>query len=109
MTGKPISINGNKSQDSAPCKDDPIPEKTGLTLEEIMTRTGELEHLNELVLLHIERTGGFTTTAAYFIQITPILDKLECEIRNRTREGITQDEMKEIIHAWIDRELSGIS
>lgn len=71
--------------------------------------TGELEHLNELVMLHIERAGGFTGTAAYFVQVTPILDRLECEIRSKVTCEMTTPAIKEIIHCWIGREIAAVS
>ncbi len=55
----------------------------GMTLESIISLTGELEHLNELVMLHIGKSGGFTCTASYFTIVTPLLDMLEGEIRFR--------------------------
>jgi len=37
-----------------------------MTLENIIDRTGELEHLNELVMLQLNKAGGFTCTESYF-------------------------------------------
>ena len=79
-----------------------------MTLESLVTMTGEMEHLNELVLLHVEKAGGFTCTASYLMIVTPILDMLEGEIRFRYREGMDRDEIKEIIAGWIEREIAGM-
>ncbi|PKG32460.1 hypothetical protein [Methanoregula sp.] len=79
----------------------------GMTLEGLVTMTGEMEHLNELVLLHLEKAGGFTCTASYLTIVTPILDMLEVEIRFRYREGMDREEIKEIIAGWIAQEISG--
>jgi len=76
-----------------------------MTLESLVNLTEEMEHLNELVMLHVEKSGGFTCTAAYFTLVTPILDMLEVEIRFRYRDGMTREEMKCIIRNWIDREI----
>lgn len=78
----------------------------GMTLESIVDLTGEMEHLNELVMLHVERSGGFTCTASYFTIVTPILDMLEVEIRFRYRQGISRDDIKLIIQDWIDKEIA---
>jgi len=78
---------------------------TKLTLEEVVTMTGELEHLNELVLLHVEKSGGFSGTSLYFMLVTPILDQLENEIRSQSSCDMTTDAIKEIIHVWIDRQI----
>ena len=53
----------------------------GLTLENIIDLTGELEHLNELVVLHLDKAGGFTCTESYFSTVQPVLDLLEVEIQ----------------------------
>jgi len=67
--------------------------------------TGELEHLNELVMLHVEKSGGFSGTSLYFMLVTPILDQLENEIRSQCSCDMTTDAIKEIIHVWIDRQI----
>jgi hypothetical protein len=76
-----------------------------MTLETIIELTGEIEHLNELVLLSLDRDGGFTTTEAYFKTVQPILDLLEVEIRVRYMPGMSKNEMKLIIQDWIDGEI----
>jgi len=76
-----------------------------MTLESLIDLTGEMEHLNELVMLHLDKGGGFTCTAAYFSTVQPILDLLEAAIRVRYREGMTKDAMKLIIQEWIDEEI----
>ncbi len=80
----------------------------GVTLEGLVTMTGEMEHLNELVLLHVEKAGGFSCTASYLTIVTPVLDMLEGEIRFRYREGMDRGEIKEIIAGWIEREIVGM-
>jgi hypothetical protein len=80
----------------------------GVTLEGLVTMTGEMEHLNELVLLHVEKAGGFSCTASYLTIVTPVLDMLEGEIQFRYREGMDREEIKEIIACWIDQEIAGM-
>jgi hypothetical protein len=95
---------GNKtpvSEDVFPCG---IPQ--GMTLETIIDHTGELEHLNELVMLHLEKEGGFTTPASYFSVVQPVLDLLEFEIRFRYCPGMTRQAMKLLIQDWIDEEIA---
>ena len=81
---------------------------SGMTLEAIVELTGEIGHLNELVMLHLEKAGGFTTTSSYFATVTPILDLLEVEIRVRYRPGMTQNELKLLVQDWIDTEIAGL-
>jgi hypothetical protein len=80
----------------------------GMTLESIIDLTGEMEHLNELVLLHLEKGGGFTCPTAYFTAVQPILDLLEVEIRVRYQPGMTKNEMKLIVQDWIDEEIHSL-
>lgn len=79
-----------------------------LTLEDILELTGEMEHLNELVLLSLDKEGGFTTPEAYFAMVQPILDLLEVEIRVRCRTCRSKNEMKLIIQDWIDEEIRAL-
>ncbi len=90
--------------------DKTIPEESdipaGLTLENIIDLTGEFEHLNELVLLHLEKEGGITCPESYFSAVHPILDLLEVEIRVRYHTGMGKREMKLLVQDWIDEEIA---
>jgi hypothetical protein len=93
--------------------DVPLPEEgfmtmvpVGMTLENIIDRTGELEHLNELVMLQLNKAGGFTCTESYFSIVQPLLDLLEVEIRLRYYHGMTDQEMKLLVQDWIDQEIA---
>jgi len=66
-----------------------------MTLESLISLTDELAHLNELVMLHVEKSGGFTCT--------------EGEIRLRYRAGMSRNQMKLIIQDWIDKEIAGMN
>jgi len=76
-----------------------------MTLENIIEKTGELEHLNELVLLHLKKRGGFTTPEAYFTAIEPVLDMLEIELRVRCASAMTLQQVKLVVQDWIDGEI----
>jgi hypothetical protein len=80
----------------------------GMTLENIIDRTGELEHLNELVMLQLNKAGGFTGTESYFSIVQPLLDLLEVEIRLRYYHGMTEQEMKLLVQDWIDQEIAEV-
>jgi hypothetical protein len=77
-----------------------------MTLEQIITFTGELEHLNELVVLHLEKSGGFSSTAEYFSCVQPLLDRLDSEIRGQCWTNQNHDQIKQIVKDWIDREIT---
>jgi len=81
------------------------PVAAGMTLEQIIDLTGEFSHLNELVMIHIEKSGGFTGEEAYFRTVQPLLDLLEVEIRIRCTAGSTQQQMKLVVQDWIDQEI----
>ena len=80
----------------------------GVTLETIIDMTGELEHLNELVLLHLDQEGGFAGAEAYFATVRPVLDRLEDEIRINYRPGMSTEDLKVIICTWIDFEICSL-
>ncbi|MFA5221909.1 MAG: hypothetical protein WC391_06465 [Methanoregula sp.] len=78
---------------------------TGMSLERVVEITQEFTHLNQLIVRHIEKGGGFTSTGAYFKSVQPVLDMLEIEIRVRYCPGMTRKQMKLIIQDWIDQEI----
>jgi hypothetical protein len=94
--------------DNQPVTDESLPAAVpaGMTLEAIIDCTGELEHLNELVMLKLDKTGGFTCTESYFSIVQPVLDLLEVEIRLRYYHGMTEQEMKLLVQDWIDKEIA---
>jgi hypothetical protein len=78
----------------------------GMTLENIIDLTGELEHLNELIVIHLNKAGGFSCTEEYFSTVQPVLDLLEVEIRIRHRTDMTLQELKLLVHDWVDKEIA---
>jgi hypothetical protein len=107
MTDQEPEDTVNQKDTGTPIKMSPdscVPQ--GMTLEAIVDLTGEMEHLNELVMLHIEKEGGFTSPASYFAMVQPLLDLLEFEIRLRSYSGMTLREMKLVIQDWIDEEIA---
>ena len=76
------------------------------TLERIIDITDEMAHLNELVLLYLEKDGGFTTPERYLAIVQPVLDLLEVEISVRYHPGMTTKEMKLVVQDWIDCEIA---
>jgi hypothetical protein len=103
--GKDGEPEGTKPQPGSPNADHSV---FGMTLEEIIDVSGEFEHLNELVILQIRRSGGLNSPEDYFTIVTPILDLLEREIRVCSVQGITKQQMKLIIQDWIDKEIAEI-
>ncbi len=78
------------------------------SLERIIDLTDEMAHLNELVMMHLDKKGGFTTAEAYFAIVQPVLDLLEVEIGVRYHPGMTIKEMKLVIQDWIDAEIADL-
>lgn len=78
----------------------------GNTLERIIDLTDEMAHLNQLILLHLEKCGGFTTPEAYLTIVQPVLDLLEVEIGVRYHPGMTTTDMKLVVQDWIDSEIA---
>jgi hypothetical protein len=101
----PLPDDPSNPADDSPGANDPgIP--AGLTLENIIDLTGEFEHLNELVMLQLQKKGGITCPESYFTVVHPILDLLEVEIRIRFHTGMGKQEMKLLIQDWIDEEIA---
>jgi len=104
--------NGNNNCDIPGNNDtvahDSVPPEVGMTLEKIIDLTGEIEHLNELIMLHISKSGGFTCTESYFCIVQPLLDLLEVEIWIRYHSGMNNQEMKLLIQDWIDNEIAEV-
>ncbi len=100
---EPSHVSPAPDSPATGCGPDTLP--ANLTLEQLIDLTDEMEHLNELVLLHLEKEGGFTCTEAYFSVVQPVLDLLEAEIRFHYHAALSRDEMKAIICEWIDGEI----
>lgn len=82
-------------------------EKTsGVSLEQVIDLTGEMEHLNNLVLCHLEKDGGFTNHGDYHEIVQPVLDRLEVAIQTRYRPGMNTQDVKLIVCDWIDNEIA---
>jgi hypothetical protein len=96
-----MADDDNQTKETPPCT---VP--SGLTLENIIDLTGELEHLNELIMLELDKSGGFTSTESYFSAVQPVLDLLEIEIRIRYRPDMNIQEMKLLVQDWIDKEMA---
>jgi hypothetical protein len=92
---------GDDTGETVPCV---VPQ--GMTLENIIDLTGELEHLNELIVLHLDKAGGFTCTQGYFSTVQPVLDLLEVEISIRYRPDMTLQELKLLVQDWVDKEIA---
>jgi hypothetical protein len=93
--------SGDGTEDTRSCA---VPQ--GMTLENIIDLTGELEHLNELIVLHLDKAGGFTSTETYFSTVQPVLDLLEVEIRIRYHPDMTLQELKLLVQDWVDKEIA---
>jgi hypothetical protein len=101
-------INKEREETPAPDSTPDLTNPACMTLEGIIDFTGELEHLNELIVLHLEKSGGFTGPESYFSKVQPILDLLEFELRVRCNSGMTQRQVKLIIQDWIDEEIANL-
>jgi len=105
---RPHNETRSDSSGLSPPDEHPPDMAAGLTLEQIIDLTDELAHLNELVMIHISNSGGFTVPAAYFRTVQPILDQLEMEIRIRFRPGMNAASMKLVVQDWIDKEIAAL-
>ena len=104
------SDNNQRTTENNTSDSDDIPPgmPPGMTLENIIDLTGELGHLNELVMCRLNRNGGFTCTESYFSMVQPVLDLLEVEIKIRYQPGMNAQEMKLVVQDWIDKEIAEV-
>lgn len=110
VTEKDIPPEGSSTcLNPEPVCDTPTSDFSGsVTLERLIDETDEMSHLNQLVLLHVDRNGGFTTHEAYFSLVQPILTLLEREIRIKYWPGMTKKDMKLVVQDWIDCEIAAL-
>jgi hypothetical protein len=108
------SKNGMQTETRPDFGNSPVPDEQSSdvaacrTLEQIVDLTGEFEHLNELVMIHIKNSGGFSSPDAYFRIVRPVIDKLEAEIRIRLQPGMSAATVKLVIQDWIDTEIAAL-
>ncbi|HDR73326.1 MAG TPA: hypothetical protein ENN85_05405 [Methanoculleus sp.] len=86
------------------------PARWAVTLDRVIAETGELDHLYALVE---ERSASLDCAADTPIEqaqmaveqvINPILIALEAHLRDTMNPGMTADEVKGIVHAWIEEQ-----
>jgi hypothetical protein len=86
------------------------PTRWAITLDRVIAETGELDHLYALVE---ERSSSMEFEADTPVEvaqlvvekvINPILSALEAHLRANVTSDMTADEVKEIVHAWIEEQ-----
>lgn len=82
-----------------------------ITLETVIIETGELDHLLKLIEKKREKVrieaGANEGLAAETVDkvINPVLEKLEEHLKKDIRAGMSRDEVKVLVHDWIEEQL----
>ncbi|NYT06189.1 MAG: hypothetical protein GKC04_07465 [Methanomicrobiales archaeon] len=85
-----------------------MPTHWAMTLETVIEKTGELDHLFALVERRCRAAGVVAASpdasAAAIVEevINPLLAELECHLRGRLSPAMAEGEVKALIAAWID-------
>ncbi len=81
-------------------------EEKGKTLNEILESIDELDHLSALVMYRSRDMKGATADEILQKVIHPTLDDLELYLRYYGRPGIPDEELKKIVHGWIEAQMT---
>ncbi|MDG6257656.1 MAG: hypothetical protein QCH35_08680 [Methanomicrobiaceae archaeon] len=89
------------------------PDRWAVTLDRVIAETGELDHLYTLVEERSASMEFGSDTPLEIAQLTvekvinPILTALEVHLRENMTPHMTPEEVKEIVHAWIEKQRKG--
>ena len=81
--------------------------RTGMSLEDILLATGEMEHMEELILQSAEGKSGIGHQEMLDSVIHPLLDDLEEYIRTGVSAPQDMECLREAVHRWIACRLDG--
>ncbi|WAI02147.1 hypothetical protein [Methanogenium organophilum] len=76
-------------------------ENTGMSLEDVLILTGEMEHMEELIRLSARDKSGFSPQEMLDSVIHPMLDELEMYIKNEASVPQDVGRLKALVHQWI--------
>lgn len=81
-------------------------EKNGKKLEDILESIDETRHLSELMEHRSRDMKGATANEILNKIIHPTLDDLELYLRYYAKPGLSNEELKELVHNWIEAQMS---
>ena len=82
-------------------------ERTGMSLEDILLATGEMEHMQELILHSARGKSGISPQEMLDSVIHPLLDDLEEYIRTEVSSPQDMECLRAAVHRWIACRLGG--
>jgi len=85
----------------------PAGERTGMSLEDILLATGEMEHMEELILLSAQGKSGIGPQEMLDSVIHPLLDDLEKYIRAEVSAPQDMECLRAAVRRWIASRMNG--
>lgn len=79
----------------------------GMSLEDILLTTGEMEHMEELIRHFAQDKSGIGPQEMLDSVIHPLLDELEEYIRTEVSAPQDAEHLKAVVHQWIVCRLDG--
>lgn len=76
-------------------------ERTGLSLEDILLATGEMEHMEKLIIQSARGKSGISPQEMLDCVIHPLLDELEEYIRVEVSVPGDVECLRVVVHQWI--------
>jgi hypothetical protein len=80
-------------------------EDSNRNLNEILESVDEIRHLSELIKHRSKDMKGATADEILNKVIHPTLDDLELYLRYYGKPGISERELKDLVHAWIEAQM----
>lgn len=77
-------------------------ENAGMSLEEILLLTGEMDHMKELLQHYARDKPGISPQEMLESVIHPLLDELENYIKSEASAPQDADHLKAVVHRWIE-------
>ena len=80
-------------------------EDSNRNLNEILESIDEIRHLSESIEYRSKDMKGATADEILNKVIHPTLDDLELYLRYYGKPGISEGELKDLVHAWIEAQM----
>jgi len=81
-------------------------EENGKNLNDILESVDETRHLSKLIEHRSKDMKGATAGEILNKVIHPTLDDLELYLRYYAKPGLSNEELKELVHGWIEAQMT---
>ncbi|WP_165075806.1 hypothetical protein [Methanogenium sp. MK-MG] len=82
-------------------------ENTGMSLEDLLLSTGEMEYMGKLIRHCARDKAGLSPEKMLDVVVHPLLDELELYIKREVSSPQDAVQLKAVVHQWISSRFDG--